>query len=735
MSKGRAEGTRRGAMRAGTIVIAMAAACASATAAAQPALDIADLLSAPQPEQLTAAAAAPTIAWVGNERGARNLWAARAPEFAPRRLSGYDRDDGQLIGSLQLSRDGRWLAYVRGGSADAAGNNSNPDGDPDGQEQAVWVVASDGSGKPQRVAAGRSVLFAPNGDALIVQGRSVGCYPLPGATAPGWCKEALLKTRGANSAAEFSPDGKSLAFVSNRGDHSFIGLLDLDKREVRWLGADFNNDAAPAFSPDGRRVAFLRTAGNKPGDAFDLTKANPFEIWVADVDTGLAKKVFRSSETAGGYAQFNGADPLRWSRDGRLIFASEQSGWLHWYALSPDGGAPAPLSRGECEAETVALAQDGAFVFSGNCAQIDYRQVFSVDAQGKAQTLLTAKNEIATDPLPLAGGQWIALRHADARRPTAIAVMPRAGGEPRRIFPAQLPERFPLQRLVQPKPITLKAADGVVSHATVFEPPAAFKGKRPALIYVHGGPIRQMLPGWHYSSYYYNDYASNQWLASRGYVVLALNYRDGTGYGQKFRLAEKQGPRGASEYQDVLAAQAWLAARSDVDARRVGIYGGSYGGFLTASALARNSDLFAAGVDRHGVHDWRESAKGGDNSGLWGLKPDELELAYQSSPMSRLDGWRSPALFVHGDDDRAVKFSQSIDLVERLRARRVPVESLVIPDEDHFFLRYATWLRVHRATEAFFDRQLRPGDSVQRDSAPRTSEQGGSEQGSAERAQ
>lgn len=711
MNKGRAELRRRGAARALAVAAAMWTCGFAATAAAQPALEIEDLLSAPQPEQLTAASAAPVVAWVGNERGVRNVWAARAPEFAPRKLSGYDADDGQTLGALQLSRDGRWLAYVRGGSADAAGNNSNPTGDPDGQEQAVWVVASDGSGKPQRIAAGRSALFAPGGDALIVQGRSLGCYALPGAAAPAWCKEALLKTRGANSAAEFAPDGKSLAFVSNRGDHSFVGVLDLDKREVRWIGADFNNDAAPTFSPDGRRIAFLRTAANKPGDGFDLTKANPFEIWIADANTGLAKRVYRSNETAGGYAQFNGADPLMWSRDNRLIFASEQSGWLHWYAVSPEGGAPTPLSRGECEAETVALADDGAFVFSGNCAQIDYRQVFSVDAQGKAQTLLTAKQEIATDPLPLAGGQWIALRHADARRPTAIAVMPRAGGAIKRIFPAQLPARFPLDRLVEPKTISLTASDGIVSHATVFEPPASFKGKRAALIYVHGGPIRQMLPGWHYSSYYYNDYASNQWLASRGYVVLALNYRDGTGYGQKFRLADKQGPRGASEYQDVLAAQAWLAARADVDARRIGIYGGSYGGFLTSTALARNSDLFAAGVDRHGVHDWRESAKGGDNSGLWGLKPDELDLAYQSSPMSRLAGWRSPVLVIHGDDDRAVKFAQGIDLVERLRERKVPVETLVLPDEDHFFLRYASWLRVHRAAADFFARRLGAGES------------------------
>ncbi|WP_075575173.1 S9 family peptidase [Lysobacter antibioticus] len=682
---------------------------AAAVAVAAPAMDIADLLSVPRPDQLVGASDAPVLAWVSNDQGVRNVWTARAPDFAPKRLTAYGEDDGQAIGPLQLSADGRWLAYVRGSGPDASGHNSNPTSDPDGQEQAVWVVASDGSGAPQRIAAGRGMQFAPRSDALLVQGQAPACHALPGVQAPAWCKSDLIRTRGSNGSAVFSPDGKSLGFVSGRGDHSFVGVLDLAARTVRWMGADFNRDSQPAWSPDGRRVAFLRTAAARNGETFDLTGAHPFEIWVAEVATGQAKRVFRSSDSAGGYAQFAEPDALQWSRDDRLVFSSEQSGWLHWYALSPDGGQPVALSRGECEVETSALAEDGNFFFSGNCADLDYRQLFVVDAKGATQTRLTDKHQIATEPVAVAGGQWLAFRHADARRPTAIALVPRSGGEPRRIFPAQLPARFPIDRLAEPKTISLRAGDGVVSHATVFEPPAAFKGKRAALVYVHGGPIRQMLPGWHYGSYYYADYASNQWLASQGFVVLALNFRAGTGYGQAFRRAAKQGPRGASEYQDVLAAHAYLAKRDDVDARRIGIYGGSYGGFLTASALARNSDLFAAGADRHGVHDWRESAKGGDNSGLWGLRPDELELAWQSSPMAHVDTWRSPVLLMHGDDDRAVKFAQSVELVERLRARGAPVETLVLPDEDHFFLRHATWLQVHRSTMAFFRRHLQPG--------------------------
>ncbi|WP_242108363.1 prolyl oligopeptidase family serine peptidase [Luteimonas aquatica] len=687
----------------GAVWILLSALPLAQAAAQAPAIDA--LLGAPLPDAPVAAARAPVIAWSASERGVRNAWVARAPAFAPRKLTAYDRDDGQALSGLRLSADGRWLAYVRGTpSATASGQAVNPDNDPDGAARAVWLLATDG-GAAARSFAGRDPLFSPDGAALVLGGAAgIECHAVA-AAGPGWCAETLLKLPGNNSAVAFSPDGTRLLFTSDRGDHAYVGVLDLAAREVRWLAPDFNRDGSPAWSPDGKRVAFLRGAGARNDEKFDVTAASAFEVWTADAATGEGARLFRSGPRAGGYAQFAVEEPLRWARDGRILFASEEDGWLHWYALAPGSGAPNPLSRGECEAESAALADDGALVFAANCDDIERRQLYAVGAGGAAQRRLTSPEAIATDPV--VAGEWIALLHADARLPTAVAVMPRAGGAPRRIFPAALPADFPVRALVVPKTLTLRASDGVVSHAQLFEP-AGDAGKRAAIIYAHGGPIRQMFPGWHPMDYYYHDYANNQWLAAQGYVVLSLNYRAGTGYGQAFRTAPKQGPRGMSEYQDVLAARAYLAGRSDVDPARIGIYGGSYGGYLTAQALARDSALFAAGVDRHGVHDWREAAKGGDNSGLWGLKPDELDLAWQSSPVSRLEGWRSPVLVVHGDDDRAVKFAQGTDLVARLRERGAPVETLVVPGEEHLFLRHATWLQVYRHSADFFRRKLTP---------------------------
>jgi dipeptidyl aminopeptidase/acylaminoacyl peptidase len=197
-------------------------------------------------------------------------------------------------------------------------------------------------------------------------------------------------------------------------------------------------------------------------------------------------------------------------------------------------------------------------------------------------------------------------------------------------------------------------------------------------------------------------------------VVLSVNYRLGIGYGRDFQQAENAGSEGASEYQDVKAAAEWLRSQPFVDPARVGIYGGSYGGFLTAMALARNSDLFAAGVDIHGVHDWTtERARGILNRDRYEEAPDvakALETAWTSSPVSYMKTWKSPVFLIHGDDDRNVRFNQTVDLARRLTAQGVPFEELVIPDDTHHFMRHANWVRVDAATANYFERQFKPAN-------------------------
>ena len=196
-------------------------------------------------------------------------------------------------------------------------------------------------------------------------------------------------------------------------------------------------------------------------------------------------------------------------------------------------------------------------------------------------------------------------------------------------------------------------------------------------------------------------------MANKGYLVLSVNYRSGIGYGMEFREALNYGATGASEFNDVMGAGLYLRNRDDVIDDRIGLWGGSYGGYLTALGLARASDLFAAGVDIHGVHDWNPVIKNFMPSFNPNTRPGFARLAFDSSPMSSIDTWTSPVLLIHGDDDRNVPFSETVDLVESLRKQNVEFEQLIFPDEVHGFLLHQNWVDAYKATFDFFERKLK----------------------------
>lgn len=668
-----------------------------------------DVLSAPFPTHLVAARRAERIAWVFNERGVRNIWTAAAPDFAPVRLTDYREDDGQELSDLQLTPDGSILVYVRGGNPNRAGEIPNPTSDPRGAEQAIWAIRTSG-GSPWKLAEGHHPVIAPSGDRLVfIRRGQIYQLPLvpPGANAEGKL-EPLFRARGRNGSPRWSPDGRRVAFVSDRGDHSFIGVYDLREQRIRWMEPSVDRDMLPAWSPDGRRLAFIRMPGRRKHERRNLVTGYPFAIWVVDVETGRGREIWHSPGRDGGFAQYYPGEPLRWASDDRLLFYSEHEGWLHIYAISASGGSPIDLTPGESIAEQSSLSVDGTVLYySSNRGDIDRRHIWKVPTGGGSPVRLTAGTGIETYPVVLADGEHVAFLGATATRPPAVSLIATAGGRPRLIAPQRLPEAFPERQLVAPQPVTFRAADGWEIHGQLFLPRGAKPGdRRPAVIFMHGGPIRQMLLGWHYMGYYANAYAMNQYLVSKGMIVLSVNYRSGIGYGRAFRQAPHQGPRGASEYQDIVAAGLYLRHRPEVDPDRIGLWGGSYGGYLTALGLARDSDLFAAGVDLHGVHDWAFRATDFSPGGGWGLEKRDLDLAYQSSPVADLASWSSPVLLIHGDDDRNVLFGQTVDLVQRLRERNVHVEVLVFPDEVHGFLRYESWLRAYRRAAEFFERFL-----------------------------
>lgn len=658
------------------------------------------VMSSPFPSELTVSKRGDKVAWAFDAEGKRNIWIAEASAFAARQLTHYDKDDGQELTDLTFSPNGNTIAYVRGGDKNQAGEIPNPTSDPAGARQEVWIVDVR-TGRATKMGEGSGPIFTPAGDQVIWI-RDGHFWAAP---AIGGRERKLFEIRGGVGAPQWSPDGSQLAFVSTRGDHSFIAVYDMRANRLRFLSPSVDRDLAPRWSPDGRRIAFIRLLTVTDTFSNDRDRLQPWAIEVADAQTGDAKEIWRSGDSENdSYSGFAGGDFWQWVAGNRLLFLSERDGWAHLYSISADGGALTALTPGEFEVENVALSPDKSFVvFSTNKNDIDHRHLWRVYTSGGAPEQITKGDGIEMYPVLFDNGRQLAFFHSTARDPFLPFTASIDGSNMKPLAPEALPRNFPSAKLVVPEQVIFKAADGWEIHGQLFKPASA-SGKLPALVFMHGGPSRQMLLGWHYLYYYHNSYAMNQYLASRGYLVLSVNYRSGIGYGRAFRMAQHRGARGASEYQDVVAGATYLRERDDVDKKRVGLWGGSYGGYLTALGLARNSDIFAAGVDFHGVHDWSVNVAG--------LRVptdtiDRARLARESSPISSVDKWKSPVLLIHGDDDRNVEFSQTVNLVRRLRANGVYFEQLIYPDEIHDFLRHQDWLRAYHASADFFDKHLK----------------------------
>jgi dipeptidyl aminopeptidase/acylaminoacyl peptidase len=661
-------------------------------------------LSSPFPSDLVAARRGQRVAWAFDAEGRRNVWVAEGPQFQARQLTHYEKDDGQELSELSFSADGNWIVFTRGGDRNRAGDYPNPTSDASGAKQTViaanWTtgqarVLGEGSGAAPSPAAPQ-VVFS-KGDQLWL----VSLTPTAGEA------HQLFHARGSNGSPHWSPDGRLLAFESGRGDHSFIGVYDTSAKSISFVAPSVDRDSNPRWSPDGRRLAFVRrpALGNQPALFLD-DAPDPWALMVSE-EAGEAREVWRSGRAANDSMPPVGEELLQWMADERLVFASEQDGWMHLYSIPSTGGRAQLLTPGACEVEHTASTPDlRTVVFSSNCGDIDRRHLWRVSVTGGDPTAITSGEKIEWAPAVSGDGKTLVYFGSDARLPAMPYALPLAGGAPRMLAASALPRDFPSSKLVTPRQVIFKAADGEEIHGQLFLPTQAKPGvKLPAVIFMHGGPIRQMLLGWHYLYYYHNSYGFNQYLASLGYAVLSVNYRAGIGYGRAFRMAPKRGARGASEYQDILAAAKYLRGRDDVDDKRVGLWGGSYGGYLTALGLARDSDIFAAGVDMHGVHDWSQRLSGA--SWIDYNNRDAQKIALESSPVGSITKWRSPVLLIHGDDDRNVSFSQTVDLARRLREQNVEFKQLIFPDDVHDFLLHRHWLAAYTAAADFFDYRLR----------------------------
>ena len=641
------------------------------------------------------------FAWVVDDRGRRNVWVAspKSGSYDSKPLTRFDADDGLELDELAWTPASDAVVFARGGLLDG-GRTPNIAIVAAGQPlREVWIAPLSGA-PARRIGNGHAPAVSPRGDWIAyLDGGVVMLAPVDGSAPP----HRAFVDIGSDDVLRWSPDGSRLAFVSDRDDHALAGVFTLATGAITWLAPSFDADRSPTWSPDGRRIAFLRTAARLHRLPLSRRAGEPWSLWVADVATGKGAAIFRADPGDGSvFNELDWGQNLFWAAGDRIVFPWEKTGWLNLYSVAAGGGAATPLARGSFEVFSAALSADRTqLVFAANRDNLDSRRLWTVPVAGGLAQPLTAAAGFQDRPVVGSGRSPVAFMQGDALRPFRPMVL--ASDLPRPLTPPD--EDRPGAGFVVPQAVVFRSEDGLPIHAQLFTPTGATRGRHPAIVFFHGGPQRQMLPGWDIRRFYAESYAMNQALVARGYTVLSVNYRGGIGYGLDFREAERFGPGGASEEQDAVAAARWLRGRPDIDPARIGVYGASYGGLMTALALSRHSDLFAAGVDYAGVHDWlrEEPALAGPYA-----PPDTARIARASSAMATLDGWRSPALIVQADDDRDVSFSQSVGLVEALRLRRAPIETLVLPNEMHDLRRHRSWVEWYGATQAFFDRYLKP---------------------------
>jgi dipeptidyl aminopeptidase/acylaminoacyl peptidase len=494
----------------------------------------------------------------------------------------------------------------------------------------------------------------------------------------------------------YTEEIKGRTNVGDPQERTRVAILDTTTGEVQWadpgLGDRQVSIDLPVFNEQGTRaVIVVRSVDNK-------------DRWIQLLDTTSAKTTTLFHEHNDAWLDGPGYETVGWLKNGdEVYFESEQDGWDHLYKVSALGGDPRQLTSGKFEVSDAELSRDGSkFYLTTSESGAPERHFYSMSVNGGPRTRIT------TEP----GGHRVVLSHDEkyladvysyTNRPPELYTSENTSGT-KEIKRTDSPSKDFWEYSWLDVPIVqVPARDGSMIPARVFRP-ANYQPGGPAVIFVHGaGYLQNVHKYW--SPNYPREYLFHHFLMAHGYMVLDMDYRASSGYGRDWRTAIYR-HMGGKDLEDNLDGAKWLVEQG-ADPKRIGIYGGSYGGFITLMAMFTSPDTFAAGAALRPVTDWAHYNHG-YTSNILNTPQADAEAFRQSSPIYFAEGLKGALLICHGMVDTNVFFQDTVRLVQRLiELRKENWSAAMYPVENHGFVRPESWADEYKRIFKLFEDNLK----------------------------